>query len=352
VAPRRRHHDRAAWLEHRLQAKREGLTRPASVAEDAVMRVLRVPPELAGMRLDRFVQSQLRATSRTRSQLIISASAFSTAGEPLRKNHRLCADERVVLWRAAWEEPAAAEALPVVYEDTELLAINKPPGMAVHPTARHHHGTVTARLAVTRPGEHLTLLHRLDRETSGLLLLARTRRADRAVKQQFELRQGVLKRYLALCWGWPSWERQGCDLPLEPDRDSRYRVKMRVAAPAGGQLASTTFEVLGRRRGRDDRRYSLVRCTLHTGRQHQIRVHLAALGLPVVGDKLYGPDEELFARGADGLLASADRARLELGRHALHAAELGIDHPVDGRRLTLLAPLCPDMAELWDRLAP
>jgi 23S rRNA pseudouridine1911/1915/1917 synthase len=349
-----------------------GIVRPAGVPDDAIMRVLRVPPEAAGMRIDRFVQSQLRNTSRTRSQLIIEASAYSPAGERLRKNRRLLAEERIVLWRPALDEGEAPTRLPVVFEDEHLLAIDKPPHLTVHPTARHHRATVVKVLAAERPDEHVTLLHRLDRETSGVLLLARTREADRAVKIQFEHRRDVLKQYLALTWGWPEWSHHTCDLPLEPDPQSRYRVKMRVAATAPTDAtsshnmseeadtfrgyirqSSTTFEVLGRRQRADgQQRYTLLRCTLHTGRQHQIRVHLAALGLPVVGDKLYGPDEDLFARGADDELTPADLDRLELPRHALHAATLEIDHPATAARLRIEAPFPPDLDSFWNTLAP
>jgi 23S rRNA pseudouridine1911/1915/1917 synthase len=340
------------------------------VADDAIMRVLRVPPEAAGMRIDRFVQSQLRNTSRTRSQLIIDNSAYRPDGQRLRKNRRLAAEERIVLWRPALDEEDAPARLPVVFEDEHLLAIDKPPFVAVHPTARHHRSTVVKLLAAERPDEHITLLHRLDRETSGVLLLARTRAADRAVKIQFELRRDVLKQYLALIWGWPEWVRHTCDLPLESDPTSPYRVKMRAASTSAGVASlnketdripqpdqtpalesSTTFELVERRQNpTSGRPYSLVRCTLHTGRQHQIRVHLAALGLPVVGDKLYGPDEDLFARGADGLLTEADHHRLELSRQALHAERLEIDHPATGERLRIEAPLHPDLATFWETL--
>jgi len=332
--------------EARYRARRVGIVRPPDVEPDAVMRVLRVPPELAGMRLDRFVQSQLRATSRTRSQLIILNSAFSPEGRHLKKNRRVEAEERVILWRPPWDELAPEVELQVVYEDDWLVAINKPPFIPVHPTARFHRSTVTMLIADQRPDDHLTLLHRLDRETSGVLLLARTRAADRAVKIQFEERKSVVKRYLAITWGTPSWERRTCELPLEPDDRSPYRVKMRVAEPGQGQASATTFEVLGRAE-QGARPYGLVRCTLHTGRQHQIRVHLAAEGLPVVGDKLYGPDDALFARGADGELTEADREVLELDRQALHAAELEIDHPDTGERLRIEAPLYPDLDTFW-----
>ncbi len=341
--------------EERFSARREGIVRPEAVASDAVMRVLRVPPEQAGARLDRFVQNQLRATSRTRSQLIIDNSAFSAAGERLKKNHRVSGDERIVLWRPPWDEHAPDTKLPVIYEDGALLALNKPPHFAVHPTARHHGSTITVLLQTQRPEDRLTLLHRLDRETSGVLLLARTREADRLVGIQFERRRDVLKRYLAISWGWPSWERVTCELPLRSDPDSRYRVKMAVAPAGLGLESATTFELLERRRSvaceaAPERHYSMLRCTLHSGRQHQIRVHLAALGLPVVGDKLYGPDDTLFARGADGELTAEDLLRLELDRHALHASELALDQPIDGQRLHLEAPLWPDLQDFWDSL--
>ncbi len=327
-------------------ARQASVVRPAEMSPEAVFRLLRVPPELAGMRLDRFVQTQLRATSRSRTQRIVGIGAFTLEGARLKKNHRVQAEERIALWREAWDEPFTDVELPVAYEDDALLAINKPPHVAVHPTARHHRSTVTALLAAQRPKQQLTLLHRLDRETSGVLLLAKTRTADRLVKAQFEERKDVLKRYLAIAWGAPEWERLTAEMPLELDPGNRNRVKMRVAAPGEGLAAATTFEVLGRRR-RGERCYALFRCTLHSGRQHQIRIHLAALGLPVVGDKLYGPDEAIHRRAADGSLSADDRRALELDRHALHAAELEIDHPDDGRRLRIEAPLHDDMAAFW-----
>jgi 23S rRNA pseudouridine1911/1915/1917 synthase len=337
--------------EERFAARDEGVIRPGEMSADAVMKILRVAPELAGMRLDRFVQTQLRRTSRSRTQRIVGLGAFTPEGARLKKNHRVHAEERVVLWREAWDEPLVGTELPIVYEDAQLVAINKPPHVAVHPTARHHRSTVTSLIAAQRPGEHLTLLHRLDRETSGVLLLARTRAADRAVKLQFEERKDVLKRYLAIAWGWPEWDRLTCELPLELDPTHITSVRMRVARPGEGLVAATTFETLERRRGHGDRRYVMLRCTLHTGRQHQIRVHLASLGFAVVGDKLYGPDDALHRLAADGRLSEDDRARLELDRHALHAAELELDHPVDGRRVRIVAPLHADLAGFWDRLA-
>ncbi len=314
------------------------------------MTVLRVPPESAGMRLDLFVQTQLKRTSRTRTQAIIRRSAFDAAGRRLRASDRVVAEQKVLLWREPWDEVAVPTELPVLYEDDHLFAIAKPAGVPVHPTARYHRNTVVKLLALARREQYFTLAHRLDRETSGVLLLAKTREADRAIKRQLEERVTVEKRYLALTWGAPAATEFRVDLPLEIDASSRLRVRMRVAPRGGGLSAGTRFKVLARTQ-REDRAYSLLRCDLETGRQHQIRVHLAAVGCPVVGDKLYGPDPELFARGADQTLTDDDRARLELDRHALHARRLAFDHPIFAERVVIEAPVPPDLVHFWTRVA-
>jgi len=334
--------------------------RPEDVPEGSVVTVLRVPPEVAGMRLDRFVQSQLKRTSRTRAQEIVARGAYSPDARRLRSNDRVKSEQCILLWRAPWDEHAPDLELPILFEDDHLLAIDKPAGAPVHPTARYHSSTVVKRLEAARGGERLMLAHRLDRETSGVLLLSRTPEADRNVKMQFEGRakrrggpagERVLKRYLAIVWGWPDWDSRRIDLPLELCPTSRYKVKMRVGAGADALAAATGCVVVGRRaHAVTGKRYALVECTLETGRQHQIRVHLAATGTSVVGDKLYGPDEGLFARGADRVLTDEDRAVLEIDRHALHAALLELDHPVQGGRVRIEAPLPADLAGFWAAL--
>lgn len=335
--------------------------RPASVPEGSVVTVLRVPPEAAGMRLDRFVQSQLKRTSRTRAQEIIARGAYSPEAKALRGNDRVKPEQCILLWRAPWDEKAPDTELPILYEDAHLLAVNKPPGVPVHPTARHHKSTVVKMLEAARDGERLMLAHRIDRETSGVLLLSRTSEADRHVKAQFARsatagaagRDPIRKRYAAITWGWPEEDIFRVDLPLELDPTSPYKVKMRVAKPDEGLRAATSFEVAERRADPSTgRRYALVRCGLETGRQHQIRLHLASLGFPLVGDKLYGPDDGLFARGADGELTDEDRLALELDRHALHAELLELDHPEHGGRVRIEAPLSPDLASFWGALSP
>ncbi|WP_437819322.1 RluA family pseudouridine synthase [Sorangium sp. So ce1078] len=327
------------------------VVRPEEVPEGSVVTVLRVPPESAGMRLDRFVQSQLKRTSRTRAAEIVARGAYSPEARRLRGSDRVRPEQCILLWRAPWDEQAPDTAIPVLHEDDALLAVNKPPSLPVHPTARYHKSTVIKMMEAARPGERLFLAHRLDRETSGVLLLCRTPEADRTVKAQFEERTGVLKRYAAITWGWPEQDAFRVELPLELDTASRYKVKMRVAAPGRGLSSATACEVLGRRADPlTGRRYALIQCTLETGRQHQIRVHLASSGLPLVGDKLYGPDEGMFARGADGELTDEDRRALELDRHALHAALLELTHPATGERVRIEAPLSDDLRTFWDAL--
>jgi 23S rRNA pseudouridine1911/1915/1917 synthase len=240
--------------------------------------------------------------------------------------------------------------LPILYEDPHLLVVDKPPLVAVHPTARYHKHTVIARLREERPNDFLTLVHRLDRETSGILLVARTPEADRAFKRLLEdrtlgrgRRQPLEKTYLAITRGIPDQSR--IELPLMLDEDNSLRVKMRVAPPGTGLESSTGVTVVDSSAG-----YALVRCALHTGRQHQIRIHLSAVGCPVVGDKLYGPDERMLARAADGELTADDLALLELPRQALHAHRYALEHPMTGTPLDLVSPLPEDLATFWQSL--
>jgi 23S rRNA pseudouridine1911/1915/1917 synthase len=338
--------------------------RPDGVTDDAVVSALRVPPELAGQRLDRFVQSELKRTSRTRAQLIIRVSAFDREGRRLRPSDRVKAEDHVLLWRPAWDEEEVLTALTILFEDPHLLAVDKPALVPVHPSARYYRSTVVKLLEASRPDDRLYLAHRLDRETSGVLLLSRTPEADRAVKRIFagekrgpgkvkkvDVRE-VEKVYLAIVHGAALGERTLCELPLELDPASRFRVKMRVAEEGTGLTARTTFEVVERRvRQATGEAYALVRCDLETGRQHQIRVHLAALGHPIVGDKLYGADDGAFARGADGELTAEDVTRLELPRHALHAHLLALPHPLTGERVAIESPLPADLRAFWETLS-
>lgn len=327
------------------------MVRPEGVAKDAILRVFRVPSEAAGMRLDVFLSSELRHTSRTRARAIVERSAYSLDGRHLSSSDRVRTGDSIALWREPFEDDAEQPPLKVVYEDAHLLVIDKPPLVTVHPTARYHRHTVKVRLDAERPGQFHALIHRLDRDTSGLLMLARNLEAERAFKHMLEERSlggtetdeestRFEKEYLGIARGTPG---DGLvDLPLELDLEHPLRVKMRVAAAGGGLSARTGVRVLETRGA-----YSLVAFELHTGRQHQIRIHMAALGHPLVGDKLYGPDERLLARAADGELSAEDIALLEIPRHALHAHRYRLRHAVTGELLELVSPLAPDLAEFW-----
>src|SRR6187402_1829788 len=322
--------------------------RPSGVHEEAILKIYRVPAECAGMRLDVFMRTQLRNTSRTRARAIIEQSAHAADGRALRANDRVKADERIALWREPFEELDEVP-LPVLFEDEHLMVIDKPPLVTVHPTARYHKNTVIERLRKSRPGEFLALIHRIDRETSGVLMLAKSIESERAFKRLLEERSlggedTVKKTYVAVTHGVPDVAL--CDLPVELDTENSLRVKMRVAEAGQGLTARTGIEVVARRGD-----YALCRMALHTGRQHQIRVHLAALGCPVVGDKLYGPDERMLARAADGELTEEDLLLLEHPRQLLHAERYDFLHPMTGGELRLEAPLPQDLREFWEQRA-
>lgn len=343
----------------RLRAQETDFVRPDEVAPDAVVSVFRVPPEVAGQRLDVFLTQELRRTSRTRAQEIIRLSAWDDRGKKLRPNDRVFAEQKVLLFRAPWDEEPVPHDVPILYEDEHLLAVSKPAGLPVHPTARYHKNTLIVQLKAARPGAFLSLGHRIDRETSGVLLVTKTPECDRLLKKAFEDRDDIEKSYVALTWGVPRAGeapanagesfRFTCNMHLPPR--ARFGVKMEVVAPPEGLASATRFVVEDTRARADGRTYARVRCDLETGRQHQIRLHLRALGAPIVGDKLYGPDEELFPRGADGELTAEDHALLELPRHALHARKLSFSHPITGERTHVEAPLPPDLAAFWDTLA-
>jgi 23S rRNA pseudouridine1911/1915/1917 synthase len=358
----------------RLRVSEGDCPRPSDVAEGSIVSAFRVPAEAAGMRLDVFVQSQLKRTSRTRTQWIIKMSAYDDRGQRMKVNDRVRTDQEVFLWRAPWDETPVPTEIGVVYEDEHLLAVDKPANLPVHPTARYHKNTLIMLLKAERPGEFLTLGHRIDRETSGVLLVAKTPACERALKRQLEMksldasedplgprrasargkpREVVDKEYWAITWGVPlgpnGEQHFRHEQSVELDDESRYKVKMRVGKTATALYAATRFHVVDTLTA-NGRTYAKVTCDLETGRQHQIRVHLASVGAPIVGDKLYGPDESAFARAADGELTAEDSVMLELERHALHAGKMSLLHPVTREPLVIEAPYPTDMKSFWDGL--
>lgn len=331
-------------------------TRPEGVEEGAVLSVFRVPDTSGGMRLDHYLRSELRRTSRARAHAIISASAYDLEGRRLRPGSRVRPGALIVLWRAPWDEAIVPTHVPIVYEDEHLFAVNKPPHLPVHPSTRYNKNTLIKILERERPGQWLSLGHRIDRETSGVLLVSKSLDCDRAFKRAIEARDDIEKRYVALTWGLPRGMTLGQTLrhreAVKLDETARIKVKMRTADDdePGALPSSTVFTVEAVATSPEGKTYARVRCDLETGRQHQIRVHLQSLGASIVGDKLYGPDENCFARHADGEQTEDDVELLELERHALHAQRLALAHPITGEPLELVAPLTPDLVAFWDQI--
>ncbi|MEX1364013.1 MAG: RluA family pseudouridine synthase [Nannocystaceae bacterium] len=300
-----------------------------------------------GYRVDRFIQARIPRLSRTRVQGFIAKGQVRDAQGPVgRPAQRVHAGQVVTLLRPAPPEPAVVLDYTVRHEDPDLLVVDKPAGLPVHPTATYHLHTLTAvmrqRLGV---GHGWDMAHRLDRETSGVMVFGRRGGSASVLKRSFARRE-IVKEYLALVHGELTTPRV-IEIPLGPALDSEIRVKMGERSLGdGGQVARTEIEPLSRGcfRGQP---VTLVCARPKTGRQHQIRVHLALVGHGVVGDKLYGLPESWFLDVVEHgrPLAELD-AHLGLGRHALHAWRIDLPHPRHGGRVRYGAPWPPELAAL------
>ncbi|HET6418125.1 MAG TPA: RluA family pseudouridine synthase [Polyangiales bacterium] len=300
-----------------------------------------VAPEHAGQRLDRFIQHRIPRLSRTRAQEVVRACAYRADGSRRRASERVRTGELVVLVRPPFEEPNVPLFFDVLYEDDDVLALDKPAGLPVHPSATYHKNTLTYLLR-QRFGENAPqIAHRLDRETSGLLLCGRTRAAERDLKNSFENRR-VRKRYLAIVRGVMPEDEGKIELPIDRAREGLH-ILMEVTPEGEGYPSLTRYRVVARKEDA-----TLVALTPQSGRQHQLRVHLSALGFPIIGDKLYGPEgSEPFLDYIETGMTDALRRRLGHDRHALHAYELEFMHPAQGEPMTLTAPFAPDLVRLW-----
>ncbi|MDQ3370322.1 MAG: pseudouridine synthase [Myxococcota bacterium] len=311
-----------------------------------VERVLVVPPELAGLRLDHFVKTQIPRLSRTRIQVVIDTQlSRSGDGAPrLKPATTVAAGEQYVIRRPARQEPACPRTFTVVHADARCYVIDKPALLPVHASAKFYFNTLTRVLGERFPDEpELQICHRLDRETSGCLVVARDRAAATVIKGAFATKDKVTKEYLAVVHGQPPWDAQHTlDIPLRISQpgDPTRLPHVRMLTGRGGSQAITRVRV-ERRAGA----YALVRCVLVTGRQHQIRAHLAEAGYPIVGDKLYAHGDDAFIRFCDEGLVPELAALFVLPRHALHAARVTFPHP-DGSQIAAEAPLPPDLAAL------
>jgi 23S rRNA pseudouridine1911/1915/1917 synthase len=312
-----------------------------------------------GERLDRVLAARFADLSRSRLKALILAGEVAIGGVTIRDpSHRVNAQDQVAV-AVPPAEPATPQPetipLAIVCEDDEIIVIDKPKGLVVHPAAGHWTGTLVNALiahcgeslsgigGVRRPG----IVHRLDKDTTGLMVVAKTDRAHRALAAQFadHGRTGPLERgYLAFVWGAPDRPRGVIDKPIGRHPNARDKMSIR----SDGREAITHWEALQYYDGLAQPPVaSLLACRLETGRTHQIRVHLAAIGHPILGDLVYGPG---FKTKAALLPPQARTALAGLGRQALHAYLLGLDHPKTGEHLVFRSPLPADLASLQEAL--
>jgi 23S rRNA pseudouridine1911/1915/1917 synthase len=347
----------------------------AAETDAPVMQTAKIGADEAGLRLDRTLAARLDGLSRSRLKTLILAGHVAIGGRTIcDPGHRVNAGDEVsvVVPQAEPAEPQAEEIpLTIVHEDDDIVVIDKPRGLVVHPAAGNWTGTLVNALmahcgtslsgigGVRRPG----IVHRLDKDTTGLMVVAKNDRAHQSLAAQFadHGRTGPMQRgYLAFVWGAPDRPRGVIDKPI----DRHPTVRDRMAVRPGGREAITLWEVVerypvaresrpegsdrtgtrGSRKGGDPAWVaSLIDCHLRTGRTHQIRVHLAAIGHPLLGDDTYGPG----FRTKTALLSEPAKTALEaLSRQALHAYLLAIEHPATGEELIFRSELPPELARL------
>ncbi len=303
-----------------------------------VRQTLIVPPELSGQRLDQVLAELMSEYSRTRIKTWIDGGNVTVDGAVLRAKDRLVGSERIEVDASIEaEEGVAAEniQLEIVHQDRDVFVISKPPGLVVHPGAGNPAGTLQNALLHLDPKlnevPRAGIVHRLDKDTSGLLVVARNLQAHSALVEALEARD-IKREYEAICTGVMT-AGGSVDAPI--DRHPVDRVRMAVRQ--SGREAVTHYRVIQRFRA-----HTHVRLQLETGRTHQIRVHMAHIKYPIVGDKVYG-GRLLLPKGATAELIDALRG---FPRQALHAARLSFAHPVSGKPIECEAPLPVDMREL------
>jgi len=313
-----------------------------------------VGSEFAGRRLDHFLVSQIADTSRSRIQQLISQEKVLIDGKPARASLQLRGGEQIEIVGEVDRPPlrAIAEEIPldVIYEDDDLAVVNKPAGMMVHAGAGatddernrgtlvnallHRFGMLSGVGGELRPG----IVHRLDKETSGLIVVAKNDAAHRKLSTEFSGRK-VRKTYVALVHGWPKADKGTISSPISRDAIRRIRMTTRRS---GGREAITKY-VVEQRIESDFGKFTLLKVKIETGRTHQIRVHMASLGHPVVGDALYGAPREI--RGKSG-------PTISLSRNFLHSAELEFEHPKTGELLSFSSLIPEPLMEFLRRVSP
>ena len=306
---------------------------------------VRLEPAFAGWRLDRALAAAVPTLSRERLKSLIRSGAVEAEGKAVRDPAAKVRGEEALRLAVPEPTPAHNEAqdipLTIVFEDEHLLVVDKPAGLVVHPAAGNFDGTLVNALlhhcagqlsgigGVARPG----IVHRIDKDTSGLLVVAKTDVAHEGLAKQFAA-HSIDRRYLALVNGTPRTSEGIVDAPLA--RSATNRKKIAIVEGPRGKRAVTHWKRL-----QNLKDAALLECRLETGRTHQVRVHLASLGHPLLGDPVYGRSGKTHGKLLN---------ELQFHRQALHAAELGFTHPVTRRRLSFSSPMPTDMQELFNAL--
>lgn len=312
---------------------------------------LRADDRHDGLRLDQALCLFLPWRSRTSIHRLLAEGLVSLEDRPPRASCRIRKGDLITVRIPAPPEPVDVAPgdfdLPILHEEKVMIAIDKPAGLAVHPSGRRLYGTLIHYLhkRYRRPDDPAhdvvpRLLHRIDRETSGVVAVGLDEQFHAQVRKQFEKRK-VEKTYLAVVHGCPSPREGVIDLPIGPDKRSPIRLKLTAMGVVDGLPAITRYKVR-----HATRRFSLVELWPETGRTHQIRVHMEAIGCPLVGDKIYGVAPDIFLANLGGELNDEHRERLVIDRHALHAHRLVFDHPLRGKGFSIEAPLPAELAAL------
>ena len=314
---------------------------------------VRVTQSDQGKRLDVVVAAHLPDCSRSFAASLITNDKIRVDGRNKKPGYRVRVGDQIA-GLIPEPEPIAFKPEPIeldhLFEDRHLIVVNKPPGLVVHPAPGHYSGTLVDALlyhckdlegigAKLRPG----IVHRLDKDTSGALVVAKTTAAHEHLSQQFKARE-VNKEYLALVFGEPKSDTGVIKLPIGRHPVDRKRMSTKSTKQ---REAETNWEVYERFKG-----VTLLRLHLHTGRTHQIRVHCAAIHHPVVGDPVYGPRSRLknLKKNVHGIPDSVIAGFKAIKRQMLHAVKLGFTHPATGEKMDFEAPIPSDMAQLLDKL--
>ena len=313
-----------------------------------------------GMRLDLFLKEKYRKLSREYLQRNIRDQKVKLNHHPSKPSQILRTGDKVYVLSTRREEPEVDFNYKIIFEDEDILVVEKPGNLPVHPSGRYFFHTLLTQLRVENGNEvnqkkEFFLVHRIDRETSGILVMGKSSAAAAGLTAQFEKRE-TEKEYLAIVHGRVEKDSFTIDLPISSDTRSEIKIKMRVAeldfrgaplyvAPSDVLPARTEIEVVERLA-----KHTVVRCRPHTGRQHQIRVHLDHVGHPIAGDKLYGVESSVFLNSLQNIVPIEAAPNVYLSRHALHAHSLQFRHPRTKEWMKFSSPFPLELDEFLQKV--